>query len=290
MTGFGSNSVECKQFTLTVSARSVNHKSLNISYKAPDVLSAMEYPAIKQIRERFSRGRISVSVELSLSGTDTPEIMLDKDTLVSLVEATGKVAESAGVKGVVSIGELLAVPGIITRKKYADIPEEELRAGFHRALDGALNELKICRVREGTTLAPVFINGLKQIRSTVTPMLETQKESVMNRYGKLRLRVAELLSDAAVDENRLMSELALMADRADIAEEHQRILCHIEHSLQLIESEDNALGKRLGFFLQEIHRELNTVGAKVDDADISAGVIEMKHTIASLKEQAANIE
>ncbi|MBC8428886.1 MAG: YicC family protein [FCB group bacterium] len=290
MTGFGSSTIKRKQFTIMVLCRSVNHKSLNISYKSPSVLSGMEYPTIKAVRNLFSRGRISVSVELAFSGDDNPDIIFDTNALKWLTNSAKQIAGAAGIDESVSIGELLAVPGILTQKSFSDIPEKELRNTYEEALDNSLNELKESRSREGAVLGSEFIAGFENIRNLVLPILEVQKKSVKARYEKLRIRIAELLADTVINEDRLMSELALMADRSDVTEEYSRLLCHINYSVELIESQKGSIGKKLGFFIQEIHRELNTMGSKVDDADISAIVIEMKNILASLKEQVANIE
>ncbi len=290
MTGFGNSSVKREQFSVTVSCRSVNHKALNISFRAPDVLSKVEYSTVKRIRELFSRGRISIQVELTFSGDDNSEIKVDTDALISLADSAKTAAESAGVEGTVSIGEFLGLPGIVLRKSFSDIPGDELRDAYDKALDECLQELKECRLQEGEALVPVFTGGFRKIQNLVLPIPGNQKENVARRFKKMRTRIMELLSDTAIDENRLMSELALMADRSDVAEEHQRILCHIDRSLELIDSDETAIGRKFGFFIQEIHRELNTMGAKVDDADTSTIVIEMKNILSSLKEQAANIE
>jgi uncharacterized protein (TIGR00255 family) len=122
------------------------------------------------------------------------------------------------------------------------------------------------------------------------PVIARQKASAGERFQRLKARIAELVSDVELDKDRMLQELAMMAERSDVTEEVQRLQSHADHALETLSTEGKPVGRRLDFILQEMHRELNTMGAKVDDSDMAVDIVEMKSILAALKEQVANVE
>ena len=290
MTGFGRTETAGDNFTLTVEAKSVNHKSLSISLKLPEVFSVMEPEVRKVIKEMFNRGRIrlDVTVELGCLGGSSVSINMDSARRY-ITTAKLLIKDNEQIRGM-SAGGLLSLPGVVEEADPSKLDRDELTEAFRSSMVEALNELRESRCREGSELAPLFREGFESIRELAAPVLARQKQSVQERYGRLKERIFELLDDVSLDENRLMQELALMADRSDVTEEIQRLKCHLDHVLEILDSTDRSIGRKLEFLIQEMHRELNTMGAKVDDPEQSLRVIEMKNILSSLKEQAANIE
>jgi uncharacterized protein (TIGR00255 family) len=170
------------------------------------------------------------------------------------------------------------------------LDREELTEAFGASISLALAELRENRRREGAVLAPIFRSGFSNIREMTAPVLAQQKETVAEKYERLRKRVSDLMDDTRLDEDRMIQELALLADRSDVTEEVQRLKCHLDYAIEIVDSDNGPVGRKLEFLIQEIHRELNTMGAKVDDPEQSLKIIEMKNILSSLKEQAANIE
>lgn len=290
MTGFGRTETAGDDYTLTVEAKSVNHKSLSISLKLPEVFSGMEPEVRKTIKEMFDRGRIRLDVSIELGGSEGSSVSINIESARQYITtAELLIKDNEHIKGM-SAGELLNLPGVVRTAEPSMLDRGELTNAFRSSMTEALNELRESRRREGAALAPLFREGFESIRELAAPVLARQKESVQERYGRLKERIIELLDDVSLDENRLMQELALMADRSDVTEEVQRLKCHLDHVLEILDSTDHSIGRKLEFLIQEIHRELNTMGAKVDDPEQSLRVIEMKNILSSLKEQAANIE
>ncbi len=290
MTGFGRAETAGDGFTVTVEAKSLNHRSLSVSLKLPEVVSAMEPEVRKTIGGMFDRGRIRLdaSVELSVDGGSRISVNMETARLfIASAELLSRDNESISM---ISAGELLNLPGVVERIEPSMLDSEELTTAFEASISLALTELRENRRREGAALAPLFRVGFSNIREMTAPVLAQQKETVAERYERLSVRISDLLDDIKLDNDRLMQELALLADRSDVTEEVQRLLCHLDYAIELVDSDNGPAGRKLEFLIQEMHRELNTMGAKVDDPEQSLKVIEMKNILSSLKEQAANIE
>ena len=290
MTGFGRAETAGDGFTVTVEAKSLNHRSLSVSLKLPEVVSAMEPEVRKTIGGMFDRGRIRLdaSVELSVDGGSRISVNMETARLfIASAELLSRDNESISM---ISAGELLNLPGVVERIEPSMLDSEELTTAFEASISLALTELRENRRREGAALAPLFRVGFSNIREMTAPVLAQQKETVAERYERLSVRISDLLDDIKLDNDRLMQELALLADRSDVTEEVQRLLCHLDYAIELVDSDNGPAGRKLEFLIQEMHRELNTMGAKVDDSEQSLKVIEMKNILSSLKEQAANIE
>ncbi len=290
MTGFGRAETAGDGFTVTVEAKSLNHRSLSVSLKLPEVVSGMEPEVRKTIGGMFDRGRIRLdaSVELSVDGGSSISVNMETARLfIASAELLSRDNESISM---ISAGELLNLPGVVERIEPSMLDSEELTTAFEASISLALTELRESRRREGAALAPLFRVGFSNIREMTAPVLAQQKETVTERYERLSVRISDLLDDIKLDNDRLMQELALLADRSDVTEEVQRLLCHLDYAIELVDSDNGPAGRKLEFLIQEMHRELNTMGAKVDDPDQSLKVIEMKNILSSLKEQAANIE
>lgn len=290
MTGFGRAEVRGDGFTLTVEAKSVNHKGLSIYLKLPEVLSDMELEIRKAINGMFERGRIRLDTAVELDGEGGSSVSINMVSARQYIAAAELLIKDSEYISGISAGELLNLPGVAERACPAMLDHDGLTEAFRSALIEVLAELRESRRREGAVLLPLFYEGFSDIRELVAPVLARQKENVQERYGLLKERIFELMDDVRLDENRLMNELALLADRSDVTEEVQRLECHLDHALEIVDSHNGPIGRKLEFIVQEVHRELNTMGAKVDDPEQSLRVIEMKNILSSLKEQAANIE
>ena len=290
MTGFGRSETTGSDFTVTVEAKSLNHRSLSVSLKLPDVISAMEPEVRKTIGGMFDRGRIRLDAAVELSGDSGSRVSVSMETARQFVAAAELLSRENECVCRISAGELLSLPGVVERVEPSMLDREELTKAFGASISLALAELRENRRREGAALAPLFRSGFSNIREMTAPVLAQQKKTVTERYERLRKRVSDLLDDAGLDEDRMMHELALLADRSDVTEEVQRLMCHLDYAIEIVDSDNGPVGRKLEFLIQEMHRELNTMGAKVDDPEQSLKVIEMKNILSSLKEQAANIE
>ena len=290
MTGFGTCTVRTETFSVTTEARSVNHKTLSTSISLPEQLSGSEAIVQGYIRKLFTRGRIKVSVRVDRTDSGAGKVMIDNDVLMVYVQGALRLFKEPGVGDSLTAGELLALPGVAVMSGGPDIDVEQLEERFQECVQTCLKELKKSRRKEGKVLLPVFSNGLATLRGECGPVLTEAEASVGERFAKLTDRVKTLLDGADVDQGRMMQELALLADRSDVSEEVHRLNCHIDHAGETLDGDDSDMGRTLGFIIQEMHREVNTLGAKSDDPGLSRRVVKMKNLLASMKEQVANVQ
>jgi uncharacterized protein (TIGR00255 family) len=285
MTGFGSTTEVVGGYEVTILCRSVNNKGLTVSFRIPRQTAHLEQALGRAARELFSRGRIDVNISLEAKeGASLPEP--DLDLARAYIRASEKLSGEFYLTSSPDSFSLVTLPGVMRQ------PEPEEGEGFDESLLSACNDafaaLLANRREEGNALEEHFRDSLGKIAELSVPVSRGQSERVKGVFLERRKRVEELLREPFNDENRLAQELALLSDRMDISEEFQRLSTHIESALGILSG--NQCGRKLGFILQEMHRELNTMGAKVDDSEAVRTVIEMKDLLGGLREQVANVQ
>lgn len=287
MTGFGRAGAQAGRFNLTVEARSVNQKGLHIHLNLPDQLLSMEQDVREEVRNRYSRGRIDIRASLEAPGglEEAPPVDFERARTLSMSAAL--LASELGIEKGLTAASLMRLHGVLRPPVSDEVPDLQIvMAAVRRCLD----DLSASRRSEGTALAGLLSVRLEKLRTLAAGVACIQKESVPAGFERLKERVARLIGDAQVDGQRLLQELALMADRLDVAEELERLECHLASSLALAASDEPDAGRKLGFLLQEIQREVNTLGAKLETPEGTMIVVEMKNELASLREQVANVE
>ena len=290
MTGFGIGTVAGEGFVLTVEARSVNHKSLSISVNLPESISSMEPVVRTAVQERFSRGRIRVEARLDATGEGGSGLLLDIDAARAYLVAAERLRNELGSQGDIPVFDLLRLSGVMERADSSGLDSQKVREALGPALASALDQLRQSRSAEGRGLEEFFREGFHSISRASSEVAAVQRDSVEARFMRLRERVAELVGQLEVDQDRMLQELAIIAERSDITEELHRLSSHIENAVGTLSSGSAPVGRKLEFIIQEMHRELNTMGSKADDSRTCADIVDMKSTLATLKEQAANVE
>jgi len=285
MTGFGSSSQVVGVHRITVLAKSVNNKGLSLHFRLPREAAHLEEVLYRHGKQLFSRGRIDITVTVeSETGVSLPEP--DLTLARAYLDGADKLVKEFFLTSSPDAFRMVTLPGIMR------VPDPSDGEGFDQSLisavEEALQQLLVSRRREGDGLADMFRESLKSIGVLSGPVAEAHSERVEHLFGERKRRITELMDGASVDESRLVQELALLSDRIDIAEETQRLLAHIQSGLSVLA--DNGCGRKLGFILQEMHRELNTMGSKVDSVDAAHSVIEMKDILGGLREQVANVQ
>jgi len=286
MTGFGNGRAEGATGTVSVEIRSVNNRFLDVQLRLPGVLSPMESGIRADLQKQFMRGKLTVFVNYSPSQEARKQAVINTDLLDQLVALCAERGQAA------QLDRLLAVPGIVTDDPARE-GNEELEALLKRALSAACDGLVSDRGREGALLrdALLAIHGTMSAHLTA---IEVIRPLVPMRYrDKLKERLAVLLEGGGTsfDAVRLEQELAIFADKADLAEECTRLAAHLGKLLALLtDSKTVAVGRPLDFLNQEILREINTIGSKARDLDITGRVLELKNLSENLKEQIANLE
>lgn len=288
MTGFGRAEAEEGGRKITVELRAVNHRFLDINIRMPRSLGFAEETIRKTIKERLERGRVDVFINYSDALDSSKTAAADIALIKSYISAARQAAGAAGVDDDLRLSHIIAIPDAIVIEESPE-DEEKQTALVVRALEAALVALCDMRLREGGALKANISECLDSLDG-IKAFIDSKKDRLPKDYAeKLKQRIAELLAGAEIDETRFNTEVAYMADKADITEEIVRLGTHIKQFGAAIK-DAQAVGRKLDFMVQEMNRELNTIGSKSQDMDITNAVIEGKSVIEKIREQVQNIE
>jgi uncharacterized protein (TIGR00255 family) len=288
MTGYGRAEVVHAGRKFSVELNSVNRKQSDIVINLPRDLGELE-PRIRQtINENISRGRTNATIALHSSPNGARNLALDTELARYYHEAMHALQKELNAPGEITISTILQAPGVMRFPEQALNPEEAWPA-IDRALRGALSDLIKMREREGKHLAKDLIHRLKAIRRKLKEIHAFHPE-VVKRYRAVLLdRIQKAGLPIASDDERLLKEISFFADRADVSEELTRLESHLAQFAHHLRSKE-PVGRTLEFITQEMFRELNTLGAKANDAAISQRVIACKAELEKIREQAQNLE
>jgi uncharacterized protein (TIGR00255 family) len=287
MTGFGAGRGACGGEELDVEIRSVNHKFCEVKVRTPRELAALEIDAAKAVKERLARGGVEVAVRRpGPAGGLAPRV--DVALAESYARAFAEIGARLGLAGQVTLAEVLAADGVVRLEERA-VDLDAAREALRRALAAALDALVAMRAREGEALGRDLSGRLDAVEGLVARVAARVPAAVEHHQARLAERVQELARGVAVDPARLAQEVALLADRTDVTEETTRLGSHVAQVRALLGGGEPA-GRKLDFLVQEMHREVNTIGAKSQSAEIAALVVELKAEVERMREQVQNVE
>ena len=290
MTGYGRAEAAGARAVLSVECRSVNHRHLDVSLKLPRVLSGLESDARRLIQSAVQRGRVEVGVALSApEGTVLNPLTVNLAQAREYAEAARTLARDLDLGDGPSLGWVMAQAGVLTREEQAPLSAEEAWPLLERALSAALTELVQRRATEGRALGEELAALGAQLAGHVDTVALRAPRAVERRAARLRERMQAMLAGAELDQARLATEVAVWADKTDVTEEMARLRAHLAQLTALLAG-DGPAGRTLDFLIQEINREVNTIGSKADDLEISQAVIAAKSTLEKMREQVANLE
>lgn len=288
MTGFGRGETEADGYRASVEVRSVNGRYGDVSVRLPRTLAELE-PRIKAlVLSTVSRGQVSVSIMLKGEAVERGVPVVNVGILEAYKEGLEVLKARMGLAGEVDLIQAAMLPDIFEfETKAPDV--EAIWAVVGPACQAGVARCQAMRRAEGEKLAQDLVDRIGRLESLVCKVEELAPARVETVRQKLEEKLREFLGPEQVDENRLLMEVALLAERSDITEEYVRFRSHNAQFLQTLKW-DEAVGRRLNFLLQEMLREANTIGSKTGDVEIAHLVVEMKEEIEKLKEQVQNIE
>jgi len=288
MTGYGKKDGTTQDVGVTVELRAVNHRFLEVAVKVPRSLTQLEEQIRKAVQQRCLRGRIDVSVSLHNTGGGFKTVQIDQALAKQYHAALKTLQKTLGLRGTVDLALLAGFRDILS---LSDQPVDSgtLSKTILKVLSGALSDLERMRLREGEALAKDLTTHLEAIRTAKAAVAEKAPTVSQEAFERMKGRVRTLLQGELPDPARLHQELALFADRSDISEELVRLESHMVQFDQMLRSKES-VGKTLEFLLQEMGREVNTIGSKANDAEIAALVVRMKAELEKLREQVQNVE
>jgi uncharacterized protein (TIGR00255 family) len=288
MTGYGKKDDTSKQAGVTVEIRSVNHRFLEVSVRAPRSLAQLEDQIRKAVQQHCLRGRIDVSVSVHNSGNGLKAVTIDHALAKQYHIALKQLQKALGMRGTLDISLLAGFRDIVTLTDQT-VDAGQLSKTVLRVLGGAVKDLDGMRRREGEALAKDLATHLDAIRAAKTAVAKKAPALAQEAFDRMKTRVQALLHGEVPDHARLLQELAVYADRSDLSEELVRLESHMLQFDRTLGSKES-VGKTLEFILQEMGREVNTIGSKANDAEIAALVVRMKAELEKLREQVQNVE
>lgn len=287
MTGFGRGKYENEGRTYTVEIKSVNHKYSDINVRLPRFLNSVEDKIRKRVAEVISRGKIDIYVSFENYSSTGTTIRINKELAKEYIKELKSLAEEADLRFDLNVIDVSKFPEIL--KLEDDDDDELIGQEVMIALNDALDKFVNMREIEGTKLVEDIERRIYIIQDKVNEITNFSSTLVEEYMTRLTTRVNELLAPGVVDEARLMQEIVIFSDKSSIEEELTRLKSHISQFLELIK-QSSPIGKKIDFLIQEINREVNTIGSKANSLDITNKVIEIKTEVENIREQIQNIE
>ena len=288
MTGFGRGDRTANGWQCCVELRSVNSRYLEVRFKLPTGLGHLEENLKAIIKNKCDRGKIECSVALSPENPESGALAWNELLMRQYGGLLKKAEELLGTKVEVTLGNLVTIKDLLQADSLRG-DEEAVADLITETLDEATNQLVAMREREGQAMKEIMEQHLNNVRTQLKEIKPLSDKLPEHFAERLRENVAKLTPNGEGNQERLLQEIALMADRYDVAEEINRFGAHLVHLDQMM-GQGGALGRKFDFLLQEINREANTLAAKCNDAEISGKVVEIKSELEKMREQIQNIE
>ena len=267
---------------LKVEVRSTNHKGLHIQVNLPSYLYYYEPEIRNLVKERFHRGYIEIF--FSSQNIDGTKLKINKTLAKGYYEALVSLKQELSITEEIGLNVLAQQRDIFTvEETEVDIP------AFRQALEAALDDLKKMRLKEGKNLVDDIVLRIHSLDNNISQIEDNRMEFVMNAKAALAEKLKSLIGNILIDDSRLMQEVAILVERSDITEEIVRTKSHLKHMEDVFLKSD-VVGKKAGFLVQEVHRELNTIGSKAPGIEISSLLVEMKYEIEKIREQIQNLQ
>jgi uncharacterized protein (TIGR00255 family) len=288
MTGYGKSEQTIDSLNVTVEIKSVNHRYFEFSARVPREYGFLEEKLKKYCNSLITRGKVECYVSVEDLEEREMEVNVNETLAAGYVKALKELSERFGLKDDISAVTLSRYPDVITLHKASE-DEERIWNAVKTVAETAVSKFIEMRETEGSKLRGDILSRADYIIECVEFIESRSPETVREYNEKLKQRMKELLGDAAVDEQRLLNEAAIYADKIAVDEETVRLRSHISQLREFMNSSE-AIGRKLDFLVQEINREANTIGSKAQDVDIAKKVIAIKAEVEKIREQVQNIE
>ncbi len=288
MTGFGRGKSTTSDFNITVEIKSVNHRYFEYSSRMPRSFQFLDDTLKSLCQQKISRGKVEVSVQYEDISSKSIELAVNEAYADAYISALHKFAKNYKLKDDIKASSIVGNTEIFTVKKR-DLDEDAVKEAVTAAASEAIDNFISARAVEGNRLVEDVKSRAEYILSCVELIEKRSPQTVGEYRQKLEQKIKELIGDVKVDEQRLLTETAIFADKIAVAEETVRLRSHID-SLCALFDEGGVIGRKLDFIVQEMNREANTIGSKAQDIDITKTVVEIKSEIEKIREQIQNIE
>lgn len=288
MTGYGRGEAVLNGRSIVIELRSVNNRYLDCSVRLPRTFVFAEEGIKAKIKEATSRGKVDVFVTVESTQSDAVAVTLNKPLAESYLNALNEMAEHFGITNDITVSKLSHFPDVLTIEK---VPQDQdaLAADLFSVLDMAMADYDRMRSAEGEKLKDDLLSKLDTLEGYISQVETRSPQTVQSYRDKLYAKLQEVLANTQIDENRILTEAAIFADKVAVDEETVRLRSHITQFRSML-SEGGIVGRKIDFLIQEMNRETNTIGSKCTDISISHIVVDMKSEIEKLREQIQNLE
>lgn len=288
MTGYGRNESVLEGKKITCEIKSVNHRYSDYSVKVPRYYGFMEDRVRKFVSSYISRGKVDIYISIENFGDTDREILLNEGIAKTYIDALCQLRDSFGLRDDISVMSVARYSEIFKTQKIEE-DEEELWNMVVEVMKPAVEQFVSMREREGERILEDLSNRVEYMRSLAKKVEERSPKTVDEYKNKLYTKIKEVLEDRTIDESRILTEVAIFADKVAVNEEIVRLESHFNEFYEIVNKNEPA-GRKLDFLIQEINREINTTGSKANDIEIAKIVVELKGETEKLREQIQNVE
>ncbi len=289
MTGFGRAEVTHRQFVYAIEIKSVNHRYLDMAVKMPRKLSFLEEKVRGVLKPYVRRGRLDIYINQSVAGESDKKVLIDESLCRAYQESFHQISQTLKIDNDLTVSLLARLPEVIQIEQQ-DIDEETLWHDLENGLLTAVEQLTQMRQAEGSALMDDLEQRIVMLKEMMDKIEKLSPEVGEAYRKKLIKRITDLVGQEMVlDENRLMTEVAIIAEKSSIVEEIVRFKSHLNQITETM-NQDESIGRKLDFLLQELNREINTIGSKAGDLIVGSLVVEVKSELEKMREQVQNLE
>ncbi len=288
MTGYGSAEGSCGALEISLELKSVNNRYLDCSVRLPRSFLFAEEAIKSEVQRRISRGKVDVFVNVDSSGAEDMAVAVNAALAKGYADAVARIAETLGLENGLTARDIARFPDVLTVEKKELDRDETLRA-LAEICAAALEKFDEMRRAEGERLRQDIAGRLDTIETLVAEVERRSPETVAQYRARLQKKLGEILQSKSIDEQRILTEAAIFADKAAVDEETVRLRSHISQLRGTLDA-GSPIGRKMDFLVQEFNREANTIGSKCSDSAIAKTVIELKSEIEKIREQVQNIE
>jgi len=288
MTGYGKQSLNVEKREYQVEIKSVNHRYLDINIKLPKSISYLEDAIKKEISAKIKRGKIDVFITFENNSQEGKNITINKELAKLYIEQLKELAQEEKILNNIEVMDIAKLPDILIVKN--DEEDEKIQNELIEVVQGAISKIIEMKNIEGNKIEQDLLQRIDKIENKIVEISAKSTGLIEEYVVKLEKRIKEILKTEELDKSRLAQEVVIYADKCSIEEEVTRLKSHIYQFRNLISNNNETIGKKLDFLIQEMNRETNTIGSKANNLEITNGVIDIKTELEDIREQIQNIE
>lgn len=288
MTGYGKQSLNVEKREYQVEIKSVNHRYLDINIKLPKSISYLEDTIKKEISAKIKRGKIDVFITFENNSQEGKNITINKELAKLYIEQLKELAQEEKISSNIEVMDIAKLPDILVVKN--DEEDERIQNELIEVVQGAISKIIEMKNVEGSKIEQDLLQRIDKIENKIMEISAKSTGLIEEYVVKLEKRIKEILKTEELDKSRLAQEVVIYADKCSIEEEVTRLKSHIYQFRNLISDNNETIGKKLDFLIQEMNRETNTIGSKANNLEITNGVIDIKTELEDIREQIQNIE